>query len=85
MVDLKSCPLCGSRRVKRVRRTLLREFLGASYSVPNVEFEVCANCGESFYSPEAIDKIQSHSPAFAGRKQERTKRRAAQPASHAAH
>lgn len=64
MPTIKSCPTCGSARIKRVCRTLRRVYNGRPYAVPNVEFYACPDCGENLFDPEATDKIQAHSPAF---------------------
>jgi YgiT-type zinc finger domain-containing protein len=45
-----------------VRRTVTRTFRGKPYTVPNLTFHECPNCGEQVYSPEAIDKIEAHRP-----------------------
>ncbi len=68
MVKHKVCPTCGSTRVKRVRKTITRTFRGKSYKVPGVDFHQCLECGEAIFSPEAVSKIEAHSPAFAASK-----------------
>ncbi len=35
-----------------------------SYTVPNLEFYECPDCGEKVYDREAMKKIESYSPAF---------------------
>jgi YgiT-type zinc finger domain-containing protein len=62
MILHKSCPMCGSARIKRVRRTLSRIYRGRPYRVPNVQFHECPDCGEQLFSPEAVDRIQSCRP-----------------------
>jgi YgiT-type zinc finger domain-containing protein len=64
MVHHKVCPTCGSREIRKVRRTLTRTFRGRSYKVPRVEYHSCPRCGEEVFSPEAVRKIQACSPAF---------------------
>jgi YgiT-type zinc finger domain-containing protein len=64
-LNIKICPTCGSNRIKRVRRSLKREYNGQPYSVPNVDFFECPRCGEKLFGQAAMDKIQSYSPAFA--------------------
>jgi len=59
MLDLNTCPTCGSRRIKRVRRTLTRTSRGSEYTVPNLVFHECPDCGEQVFSPEAMEKIES--------------------------
>ena len=64
MRNIKTCPTCGSSRIKRVRRTITRTSRGRTYTVPTLEFYECPNCGEQVFSPEAIRAIQARSPAF---------------------
>ena len=63
-LKIKTCPTCGSDKIKRVTRDLPRQFKGQSYIVPMVEFYECLNCGEKVYDHEAMLKIESHSPAY---------------------
>jgi YgiT-type zinc finger domain-containing protein len=65
MLDIDTCPSCGSKRVRKVRRTITRVFKGRSYTVPNLEFHECPDCGEKMYDREAMRKIEACSPAFA--------------------
>jgi YgiT-type zinc finger domain-containing protein len=62
MINLKTCPTCGSRRIRKVRRTLTRNSRGKSFTVPGLMFHECGNCGEQVFSPEAMDKIAAHRP-----------------------
>ena len=65
MIKITICPSCGSKRIKKVRRNLARDFQGQTYVVPDLEFHECPNCGEKIYDREAMRKIEAHSPAFA--------------------
>jgi YgiT-type zinc finger domain-containing protein len=65
MFEIKTCPTCGSDKIKKVQRDLVREFQGQSYTVPSLEFYECPNCGERLYDREAVQKMQAYSPAFA--------------------
>lgn len=60
MINLKTCPTCGSRRIRRVRKTLTRKSRGKRYTVPHLTFHECPNCGEQVFSPEAMEKIEAH-------------------------
>ncbi len=62
------CPTCGSKKIKRVRRKITREYKGEKYSVPAVQFHECPDCGERVFSPDAVRKILSYSPANAEKK-----------------
>jgi len=62
-LNITTCPSCG-KRIKRVRRDSTRKFEGHEYTVPNVEYYECPDCGEKVYEREAMQRIQSHSPAF---------------------
>ncbi len=63
-MKITTCPTCGSKKIKRVRRNLKRELSGRRYVVPDVEFEECPDCGEQLFDREAMSKIEAHSPAF---------------------
>jgi YgiT-type zinc finger domain-containing protein len=64
MLKTTVCPTCGSDKIKPVKKDQTREFEGQVYTVPDLEFHECPNCGEEVYSPEAVRKIQAHSPAY---------------------
>ena len=63
-LNITTCPSCGSKRIKRVRRNVTRKFEGQQYTVPNLEYHECADCGEEVYDRDAMREIQAHSPAF---------------------
>jgi YgiT-type zinc finger domain-containing protein len=59
-----SCPECGSDRIKLVHRNWRAEYQGHKYSVPDLEYYECPDCGEKVYDREAMPKIETRSPAF---------------------
>ena len=61
---IRTCPTCGSEKIHRVLRDILRQHKGRDYIVPKVEFYECSNCGEKVFDREAMLKIESHSPAY---------------------
>ena len=63
-LQIKTCPTCGSDKIKRVTRDLTRTYKGRTYIVPKVEFYNCPNCSEKVYDHEAMLKIESYSPAY---------------------
>ena len=63
-LQIKTCPTCGSNKIKRVVRDVTRKYKGQTYTVPKVEFYECPNCGEKVYDREAMLKIESYSPAY---------------------
>ena len=65
MIDLRTCPTCGSNRIRRVRRSVTRTFRGRIYQVPGVEFHECPHCGERVYGPEAMRKLETSRPRVA--------------------
>jgi YgiT-type zinc finger domain-containing protein len=65
MFRITICPTCGSSKIKRVQRNWTGEVQGQTYTVPDLEFYECPNCGEKVYDREAMRKIEAHSPAFA--------------------
>lgn len=62
MLDLRTCPTCGSKRLKRVRRGVTRTAHGEKYVVPAVDFHECPNCGEKLYGRQAMHKLESFRP-----------------------
>jgi YgiT-type zinc finger domain-containing protein len=57
MKPLTRCPLCGSRKVHRVRKTVLFNVRKNPIRVPKVTFDHCSDCGEKFFDPKACDRI----------------------------
>jgi len=64
MLDITTCPSCGSGRIRRVRRKWTGEYRGVRYTVPALEYHECPDCGERVYDRQAMRKIEAHSPAF---------------------
>jgi len=64
-LQIKSCPTCGSKKIKLVCKEITNTFKGQTYTVPAVEYYECPSCGEHVYDREAMRKIESYSPAFA--------------------
>jgi YgiT-type zinc finger domain-containing protein len=65
MVAIKACPTCGSKRIARVKRNLVRTYRGRRYVVPDLEFYECPKCDERLFDREASRRIDECSPAFA--------------------
>ena len=61
---IKTCPTCGSKKIKLVVNDIIRKFEGQTYTVPAVEYYECSNCGEKVYDRVAIRRIQDYSPAY---------------------
>jgi len=64
MIEITICPSCGSDKIKKVRRNLVSQFQGHTYKVPSLKFHECPDCGERIYDRQAMQKIESFSPAF---------------------
>jgi len=64
MIRITKCPTCGSGRIRRVRRDWTDTFEGETYTVPDLEFHQCPDCGERLYDRQAMRKIEAHCPAF---------------------
>ena len=65
MLKITKCPTCGSSRIKRVRRDWTDTFEGETYTVPDLEYHKCPDCGEELYDRQAMRKIEARCPAFA--------------------
>ncbi|MBI2210786.1 MAG: YgiT-type zinc finger protein [Deltaproteobacteria bacterium] len=64
MLKITTCPSCGSRKVKKVRRSWTGSFKGKRYTVPNLQYHECPDCGEKVYDRDAMREIEAYSPAF---------------------
>jgi len=76
-LNIKTCPSCEGTKIKKVRGSWTGNFKGQAYTVPNLEFFECLDCGEKIYDREAMREIEAHSPAF---KRPKPKRKAARSA-----
>ena len=70
-MKIASCPNCGSREIKKVRRNLSGKFHGETYLVPALDYYECPDCGEKVYDRQSMKKIESYSPAFSKKHVER--------------
>lgn len=63
MHTIKSCPTCGSRRIRRVRRDVSGTWMGQPFIAKSIEFHYCPICDEKVYDREALRRMQSFYPA----------------------
>lgn len=70
-IKIKSCPTCGSDKIKLVHRKWQGEYKGQIYDVPNLKLYECSDCEERIYDREAMQRIETCSPAFLLRKPSR--------------
>lgn len=59
-MKLKTCPLCGSRRVRQTIEPYVTRRRGRKVLVPALEIHRCEACGEGFLTNEAMKAIESH-------------------------
>jgi YgiT-type zinc finger domain-containing protein len=52
------CPSCGKLAMKLVSRTIDTKVGRRTISVPDIEVEECANCGERLYDLAALQAIR---------------------------
>jgi len=62
MLKITECPTCGSDRIKRVCKSLRREWKGTPCVVPRLSFWECPACGEQLFDPAAMRKMEAHRP-----------------------
>jgi YgiT-type zinc finger domain-containing protein len=79
-LNITTCPSCGSEKIKSVRRNATGRVEGKEYTVPDLEYYECPDCGEKIYDCEAMRQIQAHSPAFKRATSKRKPTRAARTA-----
>jgi YgiT-type zinc finger domain-containing protein len=63
-LKIKTCPSCGSGKIKQLRRNWTGSFKGKRCTVPNLQYSECPDCGEKVYDRDAMREIEAHSPAF---------------------
>ena len=63
-LTIRSCPACGSPKIRRVRRRVTRAVGGRKYAVPSLSFYECPACGEKLYDRHAMRRIEGASPAY---------------------
>ncbi|MBI4443703.1 MAG: YgiT-type zinc finger protein [Acidobacteria bacterium] len=63
-VKITICPTCGGKRIRLLRQNWTGSFQGQTYTVPDLEFYECPDCGERLFDREAMRKIEAHSPAY---------------------
>ncbi|MBI5091769.1 MAG: YgiT-type zinc finger protein [Candidatus Hydrogenedentes bacterium] len=63
-MNISHCPSCGSEKIKKLRGPVSHEFEGKVYTARGITYHQCPDCGERVYDGEAVEKMQSASPAF---------------------
>jgi YgiT-type zinc finger domain-containing protein len=56
-IVINTCPTCGSRRIRPVKRTIESKRGGKTLVAHGIEVEECPDCGERLFSPEAMEGI----------------------------
>lgn len=56
---IKTCPTCGQRKMERQTTTLKLDVKGRSYEIPELELDVCLNCGEQLFDLEASRRVEA--------------------------
>lgn len=62
MLEITGCPTRGSSEIRKVRKSLRREWKGTPYEVPKLCFWECPKCGERLFDHEAMRTIDAHRP-----------------------
>jgi YgiT-type zinc finger domain-containing protein len=57
MSDRQRCSVCGAR-VRVETTTYVQEIDGRLAAVTEVPVQTCPQCGEQYYSPETVDRLQ---------------------------
>jgi YgiT-type zinc finger domain-containing protein len=57
-MPIKTCPTCGHRRIGRKRTTLTLKVRGRTFRVPDIELEVCPDCGEKLFDLQASRQVE---------------------------
>lgn len=64
MIDITVCPTCESRRIQRVRKSIVRIYKKKRITIPDVEYYECPDCGEELYDQDAMRIIEAHHPVY---------------------
>jgi YgiT-type zinc finger domain-containing protein len=56
------CPICGSRKIRQVRRDVESRRGGVTFTARGIDIEECPHCGEQLFSPEALRQIDAQRP-----------------------
>jgi YgiT-type zinc finger domain-containing protein len=51
---IKTCPTCGSKRIRRVKRSVESRRGGEPFTARGIEVEECPDCGERRFGPDAL-------------------------------
>ena len=62
MLNITTCPTCGSKNIKRVRKAWKGTALGQGYIVPNLIYHQCGDRGEQVFDREAMRRIEAATP-----------------------
>lgn len=65
---IKTCPTCGSKRIRRVKRNIESRRGGQPFIARGIKIEECPDCGERLFSPEALEDIAAQRPHTARRR-----------------
>ena len=61
---LKHCPTCGSSRIRHRKKDWHGTYKNEEYTVEDLEYDECADCGEQVFDRDAVRHMQEVSPAF---------------------
>ena len=59
MIDIKTCPTCGQKKLRQVCEDVRIGKKGSQVLVPRVTFLRCDACGEELFDSEANQKIDA--------------------------
>jgi YgiT-type zinc finger domain-containing protein len=68
---INTCPMCGSKRIRRIKRAIESRRGGSVFVAQGVTVEECPDCGERLFGPEALEEIAAQKP----RSQKNSRRR----------
>ena len=55
---IRQCPTCGGRRIRRQTVRVKATVRGRTAEVPNLQLEVCPDCGEKLFDLEASRRME---------------------------
>jgi YgiT-type zinc finger domain-containing protein len=59
MKPIKTCPICGHKKVRRIVSDVDFSLGTKTIRVPQLSYDQCPNCGERFFDADASEKIDA--------------------------
>ena len=69
---ITTCPMCGSKRVRKVKRDVQVRRRGQSFMAKGIPVEECPTCGERLFGPASFAAIDEQLHAAKGKQRRKS-------------